>query len=134
MTERMILSMLKNEPEVLTVTEAAKILRIGKNKAYDLIKTGKLSSIKMGGKIIVPKMCLVRFLTDTNNFQMSSRIVSDNPWTSTETCDMIGTADSGTGKRAEIPKERRGVLRDGTQQNDAVLRLSGAVREGCDGR
>ena len=107
MTERMILSMLKNEPEVLTVTEAAKILRIGKNKAYDLIKTGKLSSIKMGGKIIVPKMCLVRFLTDTNNFQMSSRIVSDNPWTSPETCDMIGTADSGTGRRAEIPKERR---------------------------
>ena len=107
MTERMILSMLKNEPEVLTVTEAAKILRIGKNKAYDLIKTGKLSSIKMGGKIIVPKMCLVRFLTDTNNFQMSSRIVSDNPWTSIETCDMIGTADSGTGRRAEIPKERR---------------------------
>ena len=106
MTERMILSMLKNEPEVLTVTEAAKILRIGKNKAYDLIKTGKLSSIKMGGKIIVPKMCLVRFLTDTNNFQMSSRIVSDNSWTSTETCDMIGTADSGTGRRAEIPKER----------------------------
>jgi excisionase family DNA binding protein len=74
--------MLKNEPEVLTVTEAAKILRIGKNKAYDLIKTGKLSSIKMGGKIIVPKMFLVRFLTDTDNFQMSSRIVSDNPWTS----------------------------------------------------
>jgi excisionase family DNA binding protein len=102
MTERMILSMLKNEPEVLMVSEAAKILRIGKNKAYDLIKNGKLSSIKMGGKIIVPKMCLVRFLTDTDNFQMSSRIVSDNPWTSTETCDMIGTADSGTGRRAEI--------------------------------
>ena len=97
MTERMILSMLKNEPEVLMVSEAAKILRIGKNKAYDLIKNGKLSSIKMGGKIIVPKMCLVRFLTDTDNFQISSRIVSDNPWTSTETCDMIGTADSDTG-------------------------------------
>ncbi|MBQ2725502.1 MAG: helix-turn-helix domain-containing protein [Clostridia bacterium] len=40
----------------MTVTEAAKILRIGKNKVYDLIKNGKLSSIKMGGKIIVPKM------------------------------------------------------------------------------
>ncbi len=109
MTERMILSMLKNEPEVLTVTEAAKILRIGKNKAYDMIKNGKLSSIKMGGKIIVPKMCLVRFLTDTDNFQMSSRIVSDNPWTSTGTCDMIGTADSGTGRCAEIRTERKRI-------------------------
>ena len=27
-----------------------------------------------------------------------------------------------------------GLLRDGAQQNDAVHRLSGAVREGCDGR
>ena len=38
---------------------------------------------------------------------LSSRIVSDNPWTSPETCDMIGTADSGTERRAEILKERR---------------------------
>ena len=106
MTERIILSMLKNEPEVLMVNEAARILRIGKNKAYEMIKSGKLSSIKMGGKIIVPKMCLVRFLTDTDNFQRSSRIVSDNPWTSAGTCDMIGTADSGTGRRTEIRTER----------------------------
>ena len=106
MTERMILSMLKNEPEVLTVTEVARILRIGKNKAYNLVKDGKLSSIKMGGKIIIPKMCLVHFLTDTNNFQMSSRIIPNNPWTSAEICGMIDTADSGTVKRAEIHKER----------------------------
>ena len=66
MSERLILSMLKDEPEVLTVSETAKILRIGKNKAYTLIKDGTLSSIRLGGKIIVPKMCLVSFLTGTN--------------------------------------------------------------------
>ena len=64
--------MLKNEPEVMTVVEVAKILRLGRNKAYDLVSSGRLSSIKVGGKIIVPKMCLVSFLTDTKNYQFST--------------------------------------------------------------
>ena len=37
MTERYYLSILKDEPEVMTVMEAAKILRLGKNKTYDLV-------------------------------------------------------------------------------------------------
>ena len=69
MTERYYLSILKDEPEVMTVMEASKILRLGKNKTYDLVKSGRLSSIKVGGRIIIPKMCIVAFLTDSNNFQ-----------------------------------------------------------------
>ena len=69
MTERYYLSILKDEPEVMTVLEAAKILRLGKNKTYDLVNSGRLSSIKVGGRIIIPKMCIVAFLTDSNNFQ-----------------------------------------------------------------
>ena len=49
MSERLYLSILKDEPEVLTVNEEEKILRIGKNKAYDLVNGGRLSSIKVGG-------------------------------------------------------------------------------------
>ena len=67
MNERIYLSMLKDQPEVLTVLEVAKILRIGKNKAYALIKSGELSSVKIGKKVIVPKICLIRFLVDTKN-------------------------------------------------------------------
>ncbi len=70
--------MLKDEPEVLTVLEVARILRIGKNKAYDMINAGSLSSIKVGGKIIVPKMCLISFLLDTENYQFSSPKVPNN--------------------------------------------------------
>ena len=69
MTERYYLSILKDEPEVMTVMEAAKILRLGKNKTYDLVNSGRLSSIKVGGRIIIQKMCIVAFLTDSNNFQ-----------------------------------------------------------------
>ena len=64
MSERLYLS-------ILTVIEVARILRIGKNKAYNLVNGGRLSSIKVGGKTIVPKMCLVTFLLDTNNYQLN---------------------------------------------------------------
>ena len=47
MNARVYLSMLKDQPEVLTVSEVAKILRIGKNKAYALVKNKSLSSIKV---------------------------------------------------------------------------------------
>lgn len=70
MSERTYLSILKDEPDVLTVIETARILRIGKNKAYSLVNGGRLSSIKVGGKTIIPKMCLVAFLMDTNNYQV----------------------------------------------------------------
>ena len=69
MFEQIYSSILKEQPEVLTVIEVAKILRIGKNKAYSLINNGELSSIKTGNKIIVPKVCLVNFLVDVKNYQ-----------------------------------------------------------------
>lgn len=81
MSERLYLSVLKDEPEVLTVVEAVNILRIGKNKAYNLVNDGRLSSIKVGGKTIIPKMCLDSFLMDTNNYQLHPLIVSGNRWT-----------------------------------------------------
>ena len=49
------------------------MLRIGINKTYSLINSGALSSIKIGGKIIVPKICLMQFLSDTKNYQANPK-------------------------------------------------------------
>ena len=54
--------MFRNEPDVLTVPEAAKLLRIGKNQAYELVKNGSLGAIKLGKKIIIPKPGVICFL------------------------------------------------------------------------
>ena len=62
MSERYYLSMFKDQPEVLTVIEAAKLLRIGKNQAYDLVRSNKLRAVKVGGKILVPKLRLIDYL------------------------------------------------------------------------
>ena len=57
-----------NEPDVLTVPEAARLLRIGKNQAYELVKNGRLGAIKLGKKIIVPKLSLIDFCRNEKNY------------------------------------------------------------------
>ena len=93
MTQRQSLSLLKEYPEIMTIAEVAKALRIGKNKTYDLVKAGKLPVLKLGGKIIVPKMCLVSFILDTKNYNSESQIVSGNLWTLDKLCGIISNAD-----------------------------------------
>ena len=51
MTERNCLSMLKNEPEVMTVIEVAKILRLGRNKGLLYVLCGFLITI-------IPIICI----------------------------------------------------------------------------
>ncbi len=53
--------MFKHAPDVLTVPEVAKLLRIGKNQAYDLVKDGRLGAVRLGKKLIVPKPALIDF-------------------------------------------------------------------------
>jgi excisionase family DNA binding protein len=75
MNERKYFSMFKNEPDVLTVPDVVRLLKLGKNTVYKLINDGTISSIKMGKKIIIPKVCLVEFLTNEKNYQTPSPTV-----------------------------------------------------------
>ena len=69
MNHRKYITIFKNEPDILTVPDIVRLLRLGKNSVYRLIKEGKISSIKQGKKIIVPKTCLIDFLTNEKNYQ-----------------------------------------------------------------
>lgn len=71
MNESYFSTILKNEPDVLTVAEAAKILRLGKNKTYALVNSGHISSIKIGQKFIIPKTAIIDFLITTLNSQIN---------------------------------------------------------------
>jgi len=48
--------------EVLTVAEAAALLRIGRNLAYDLITEGRLPHVRIGHRIIIPRQQLMDWL------------------------------------------------------------------------
>ena len=73
MNMRNYYTMFENEPDVLTVPDVIRLLRMGKNTVYKLIREGAISSIKQGKKIIIPKVCLVEYLTNQNNYQIVSR-------------------------------------------------------------
>lgn len=51
-------------PESMTVTEAAKLLRISTPKMYELLQAGKIHSIRIGRKIVVSRTSLLAFLTN----------------------------------------------------------------------
>ena len=43
---------------MLTVPEAAKVLRIGRNLAYELVARGEIPSVRLGRLIRVPRAAL----------------------------------------------------------------------------
>ena len=50
-------------PLVLTVSDVSKILGIGKNTAYDLIRSGAIKSVRVGRQIRVPKAAFLEFIS-----------------------------------------------------------------------
>ena len=98
MNMRNYFTMFKNEPDVLTVPDVIRLLRMGKNTVYKLLKDGAIGSIKQGKKIIVPKVCLVEFLIDAGNYQTPSPTVPNNLWTCEERCGSVGVAREDKGQ------------------------------------
>ncbi len=52
----------REETATITVPEAAKKLGIGRNQAYEGVKAGEIPSIRIGGRILVPRAALERLL------------------------------------------------------------------------
>jgi excisionase family DNA binding protein len=52
-------------PDVLTVEEAAGVLRLGRNTVYEAIRRKSLPAIRVGRRILVPKSALQRWLSGT---------------------------------------------------------------------
>jgi excisionase family DNA binding protein len=49
-------------PEVLTPTEAAAILRIGRSTMYELIRAGAVPSVRLGRRLIIPRRAVEQLL------------------------------------------------------------------------
>ena len=56
------MDILENCPDILTVMEAAKISRIGRTMMYSFVKNGEIQHIKIGKKILIPRVYLQEFL------------------------------------------------------------------------
>lgn len=54
-------------PMVLSVGQLKSILCIGKNLAYDLVKSGKIRSIHIGKNIRIPRSALLAYLDQNDS-------------------------------------------------------------------
>lgn len=57
--------MLEKYPEIMTVNELMQTLRIGRNKAYELISTKKIKSF--GSPIRILKQSLIEYINNNQN-------------------------------------------------------------------
>lgn len=58
-------SSLNGLPLVLSVPELAAILQIGRNSAYELVKSKEIRSIHIGKSIRIPQSALLEYLQQT---------------------------------------------------------------------
>ena len=50
------------QPLALTVLEAGQVLRVGRNVAYELVRSGQLRSVRVGKNIRIPRDALAEYL------------------------------------------------------------------------
>ena len=51
-------------PLTLRVEDLMSILDIGRNTAYELVRCGKIRSIRIGKQLCIPKQALIDYLSD----------------------------------------------------------------------
>ena len=61
-------------PLALRVEDLMPILGIGRNTAYELVRSGQIRSIRVGRKIRVPKDAIAAFLGESNDATLTSNI------------------------------------------------------------
>lgn len=53
-------------PLTLRVEDLMPILGIGRNTAYELVRCGKIRSIRIGKQLRIPKQALIDYLSDVD--------------------------------------------------------------------
>ncbi len=54
-------------PEVLTIAEVAKVLRLSRGSIYNAVRAGEIPAFKVGRRIVVSKKALQRKLQGKKN-------------------------------------------------------------------
>ncbi len=58
---------LEDMPDFLTIEEAGKILRLGRNASYSAAARGDFLTIRIGRRLIVPKQGLIKLMSGQDN-------------------------------------------------------------------
>ena len=53
--------------DIVTVDEVMKMLRLGKNTVYKLLKDDEITNVKVGARYVIPKQSVIEFVSITNH-------------------------------------------------------------------
>ena len=56
--------MFREYADILRIKDVQQMLNIGRNKVYELLKSGEIKSIRIGNKYIIPKKSVIDFVTN----------------------------------------------------------------------
>jgi len=56
--------MFRRYPDVVTAEHLCKMLNIGRNAAYTLLKSGQIKSVRIGNKYVIPTKWIEEYLKD----------------------------------------------------------------------
>ncbi len=59
--------MLEEYKDIISIAELCKILQIGKNSAYRLLKSGEIQSVMIAGKYRILKKSVIEFIESQTN-------------------------------------------------------------------
>ncbi|HDR8505480.1 TPA: helix-turn-helix domain-containing protein [Bacillus cereus] len=62
--------MFENYDDVVHVEDLMEMLDIGRNKAYELLQSGKVKSFKIGKSYRIPKVCIQRYVLSKVNMKI----------------------------------------------------------------
>jgi len=54
--------MFREYADIVRIKDVQDMLKIGKNKVYELLKSGEIKSIRIGNKYIIPKKSVIDFV------------------------------------------------------------------------
>ncbi|MBQ1412939.1 MAG: helix-turn-helix domain-containing protein [Clostridia bacterium] len=52
----------KDYPDVVTIDQLQKMLNIGRNSAYELLRNNIIKSVRVGKRYIIPKVYVIAYL------------------------------------------------------------------------
>ena len=61
------------EPLCYSVPETARLLGLGRNAAYEAIKRGEIPAIRIGGRVLVPRVQLEKMLAEDRFQRLAER-------------------------------------------------------------
>jgi excisionase family DNA binding protein len=99
MIKRDVFEYFKKEPDVMQVKDLVRLLHCSKNTVYKLIHEGRIDSIKLGRRILIPKTALVEMMVNEKYYQIIYPYPSDYHWTSKQRSDIIASNKKPDKKR-----------------------------------